>query len=98
MYRIIFNCDLLGDHKASTSSLCTTDSINIADLLAALRFVEECTSSITTAKELAPNLHHWDYTFLQEFDPEDIYCDEEKYKLDKNIHQIANAEDFKSLL
>lgn len=92
MYRIIFNCDLLGDHTAPTARLCTTDSITVADLLEALRFVEECTSPITTSKELAPNIQNWDYTFIQEFDPEDIYS------LDKNIHQISNTEDFKSLL
>lgn len=52
MYKIIFNCDLVGDHRASTLNLCCVDSIDFADLLDALKFLDECTQAITKRSEL----------------------------------------------
>ena len=42
MYKIIFNCDLIGNHKAKTLNLCCVDSIKFGDLLDALKFLDEC--------------------------------------------------------
>jgi len=99
MYKIIFNCDLLGDHAAPIASLCMTDSIKFTDLFEALRFIRQCTSPITQIKELAPNLVPWAYSFVPDL-PDELYNDNDIYnfKLEKNIHQVANTEDFKSLL
>ena len=92
MYKIIFNCDLIGDHKAPTLNLCCVDSIDFIDLLDALKFLDECTQAITKRSELHPSLK--DYMYRDE----EILSDISDFELDKNIHQIIEAEDFKSLL
>tara|TARA_R110002020_G_scaffold126458_5_gene284222 strand:- start:895 stop:1173 length:279 start_codon:yes stop_codon:yes gene_type:complete len=92
MYKIIFNCDLIGNHKAKTLNLCCVDSIKFGDLLDALKFLDECTQPITKRSELHPSLQ--DYIYKDD----EIFSNISSFELDKNIHQILEAEDFKSLL
>ena len=92
MYKIIFNCDLVGDHGASTLNLCCVDIIEFAKLLDTLKFLDECTQAITKRSELHPSLQ--DYIYQDD----EIFSDISDFELDKNIHQILTEEDFKSLL
>ena len=92
MYKIIFNCDLVGDHRSNILNLCCTDSLTFMDLMSALKFLDECTQPLTRRSELHPNLK--DYIYKDE----EILSDISDFELDKNIHQIIEAEDFKSLL
>ena len=86
MYKIIFNCDLVGDHKASTLNLCCVDSIDFADLLDALKFLDECTQAITKRSELHPSLQ--DYIYQDD----EIFSDISDFELDKNIHLILKED------
>lgn len=93
MYKIIFECDLFGSHTAPITDLCEVDDIYISDQLTALKFIQECTSCITRESEVCPWLAHNRDIFTENRPIEEPFS---KVK-DKNVHLVANKDDFKTL-
>ena len=92
MYCIRYECDLFGNHTAPIEELCDVSTINFLNQCEAIKFIQECTSPITKTQEVCPWLSD-NYELFIEPPNED-----EKIDLYKNIHLIANNEDFKNLV
>ena len=92
MYCIKYECDLYGDHTASIEMLCDVNTKEFLTKDKALIFIEECTSAFTKPWDICP----WpsdNYEMFEEPLNENI-----KIEMGRNIHLIANGEDFKNLL
>jgi|TARA_R110001583_G_scaffold169217_1_gene322105 hypothetical protein len=92
MYYIKYECDLFGDHKAAIELLCEVHTIEFCNQIEALKFIEECTSALTKPWDVCPWLS--DNCEMFEEPPNGS----ERIDSLKNIHLIANDEDFKNLL
>ena len=92
MYYIKYECDLFGDHSASIEMLCDVNTKEFLTQTEALSFIEECTSAFTKPWDIVPWLSD-NYGMFEEPLNENIKID-----MDRNIHLIANGEDFKNLL
>ena len=92
MYYIKYECDLLGDHTAAIELLCDVHTIKFSNQVKALQFIEECTSSLTKPWDICPWLSD-NYEIFKE-----PLINEERINFSKNIHLVANDEDFKNLL
>ena len=92
MYCIKYECDLFGDHTASIEMLCDVNTKEFLTKDKALLFIEECTNALTKPWDIVPWLSD-NYEMFEEPLNENI-----KIEMNKNIHLIANGEDFKNLL
>ena len=92
MYLVKFECDLLGNHRSPIIELCDIDTIKFVDKNEALRFIQECTSSITKMTHICPELLEYNDMFkeppLRELFMHDV----------QNIHLVLNDQDFKKLV
>ncbi len=92
MYCIKYECDLFGDHTASIEMLCDVNTKEFLTKDKALLFIEECTNALTKPWDIVPWLSD-NYEMFEEPLNENI-----KIEMNRNIHLIANGEDFKNLL
>ena len=92
MYCIKYECDLFGDHTASIEMLCDVNTKEFLTKDKALLFIEECTSAFTKPWDICP----WLSDNCEMF--EEPLNENIKIEMNKNIHLIANGEDFKNLL
>ena len=92
MYYIKYECDLFGDHTASIEMLCDVNTKEFLTKDKALLFIEECTNALTKPWDIVPWLSD-NYEMFEEPLNENI-----KIEMNRNIHLIANGEDFKNLL
>ena len=92
MYYIKYECDLFGNHQASTEMLCDVCTREFACQNEALLFIEECTNAFTKPWDVCPWLSDNYEIFIE---PPTA---EERIDFSRNIHLIKNNEDFKNLL
>jgi hypothetical protein len=92
MYIVKYECDLLGDHTAPIEVLCDVDTIKFLDQIEALKFIQECTSTITKESDICPWLSTTYEIFIEP------PMTDEPINEYGNIHLVANEKDFKNLL
>ena len=96
MYKVKYECDLLGNHMAPIIELCEIDIITFNNAFDAVLFIEECTSSITKVEEIIPWMAKNQDLFIENRRIEKPFS---KFKDDiANIHLIINENDFKQLI
>tara|TARA_R100000234_G_C4998581_1_gene179233 strand:- start:1143 stop:1439 length:297 start_codon:yes stop_codon:yes gene_type:complete len=96
MYKVKFECDLLGDHTASIPELCEIDTINFLNAFDAILFIEDCTSPLTKVEEIIPWLANNQQYFTeieQKAKPFSSVSDEIA-----NVYLVKNETDFKTLI
>ena len=96
MYKVKFECDLLGDHTANVLDLCETDTIQFNSAFDAILFIEDCTNAITTVGEIIPWLAKNEIYFEEMSQQARPFSEMSKDAC--NIHLITNTNDFKQLI
>jgi hypothetical protein len=96
MYKVKYECDLLGNHKAQEIELCDVQTIIFSDQLKALIFIQECTSPITREGEICPWIANNKIIFAQN---RSIAMPFSSIQAEiANIHLVLNGKDFKKLI
>ena len=96
MYKVIYECDLLGDHKANILDLCEIEEIKFNSAFDAILFIEDCTSPLTKVEEIIPWMatNQEYFTEIRHTAKPISKCNDEI----ANIHLVTNTNDFKTLI
>mgnify|MGYP003624607991 CR=1 FL=1 len=96
MYKVIYECDVLGDHRATILDLCEKEEIQFNSAFDAILFIEDCTSPITKVEEIIPWIAN-NKEYFTEMKQIAKPFSRVKTKL-ANIHLVTNTNDFKTLI